>query len=146
MQGAGFLLLTNIIFLTVAMLATAIIRLIGLNDPMFALMTSALVASVFSGGMGAMWRRFRRPATPERWVKLSISVVVSFTAVVFSLAHQAISGVLTSPGITILLVAVECFLLAFVIATGVGTILNAAGWPSNPSDADQITATERPRD
>jgi hypothetical protein len=128
MRAISYLWVASV-FVTVALLTYAIIRAIGWNAHDFALVAAAIVASQVGT---FVWYR-QAPESAERSVKLGLGAVLSVTAVAFSLIFQAVGAWLTSPEVTIPIMAVGCF--AFPFAT-VGPVWKALSNGRPPENKD----------
>ncbi len=119
MRASGYLVVM-IIFVVVALLAYAIIRVVDWDANDLALVVAAIVASQ----VGALiWHR-QSPASSERSVKLGLGAVLLVSAGAFALIFQAITGWLTYPEITIPIAAIGCFVFPSAV---VGPIWKALG-------------------
>ena len=110
MRATGYLQVA-VVFVAVALLTYAIIRAVGWEAHDFSLVAAAIVASQ----VGAfIWHR-QAPASTEWSVKLGLGVVLSVTAVAFTLTFQAISEWLAYPEITVPIAAIGCFVFPFAV-------------------------------
>lgn len=130
MRATGFLLVAGI-FVAVALLAHAINRAIGWAGIDSALVVAAIVASQ-AGTF--VWHR-QAPASAERSVKRGLGVVLSVTAVVFTLILHVISGWPVYPEVTIPIVAVGCFMFPFVVVGSLWKALSKGKPPEHPNAA-----------
>jgi len=130
MRSTGFLLVA-VVFVAVALLAYAIILAGGWEAHDFALVAAAIAASQ----VGALvWHR-QAPASAERSVKLGLGVVLSVTAVAFTLIFQAVSGWLAYPEIIVPIAAIGCFVFPFAVVGPVWRALSK-GKPPESKDAE----------
>ncbi len=110
MRASGYLIVA-FTFVAVALIASAVIRLAGWEAQDFALVAAAIVASQVGA---VVWHR-QSPGSEERRVKLGLGVVLSITALAFTLAYQAITGSLSFPEAIIPIATIGCFVFPFAV-------------------------------
>ena len=141
MRATGFFVVA-VVFVAVALLAYAVINAIGWDARNFALVAAAIAASQ----VGALVWHLQAPATPERSVKLGLGVMLSATAVTFTLVFQAISGWLTYPEVTVPIAAIGCFVFPFAVVGPVWKALSkgrsADGKDAEPGAVDNRAGSQ----
>jgi hypothetical protein len=114
-------------FVATALIAYAIIRAVKPDSPDLALVVAAIVATQVGV---VLWQRQDAKA-PLLRVKLGLGALLSGTAVLFTLAMQAVASWLPYPEVTTPIAAVGCFVFPFAL---VGPLWQALSKNRPPRD------------